>query len=328
MDENDKIKLKPASPIDDLTAALMTTIARKGRGFTLDTAAGSLQRLLPLRQRLFDAQHAIAQQEEGNTETPLNLTALAEEIDDTLNALAQPVIEVRESLKPHDEYEKLADWRDHALHDTESFIAYASRYGTKERSLVLFDKSKFTLVIDELAERGDRETIDMAVVFSPDWIAWGNMLNKPLKHRELLNFALRQEHNFNEGGVLASMQSMRINSVVNLESDIRDDGNNIGITIKTNAGEELRKFPKQFTLNLPVLEQDIDSDILTVAKIRLNIALPTEAKDGPVFTLYCSAWDQVAISRIRAEGDVVRKALKDWTVVHGAFKTSRRTLGA
>lgn len=57
------IHLSSEQPIDDMAAHLMQDIARRGRGFILDTAANAVQRLAPLRQRLLDAQQAISASE-------------------------------------------------------------------------------------------------------------------------------------------------------------------------------------------------------------------------------------------------------------------------
>jgi hypothetical protein len=70
-------------------------------------------------------------------------------------------IEVKESLPPHDEWKPPANLRKHTIEDTESFIAYARRYGNLTASLVLYCDSKAVIVIDEHVDRGDREIIAM-----------------------------------------------------------------------------------------------------------------------------------------------------------------------
>jgi hypothetical protein len=311
-------------PLDDVVANTMTTIARKGRGFVLDTAAGSVDKLNYLRGLLT---RAITEKTATDRAKALNSIEVMDAIDGTIRALAQPVIEVREALKPHDEWEAPVAWRDHKLQDTDSFIRYSLRYGTQENSLVLFDKSKFTLVINERVERGLRETIDMEVSFSDDWKEWSTILNKPLGHKDLLVFCMKHEHNFVMGGVLASMQSMKINAVINVESDIRDEGNEVGIMIKTNAGEELRRFPKQFDIVLPILEQDVGEDVRQMVKLRLNTQLPDDGKSGATFTIFCSEWKQILVERVRQEGARVRDSLPDWTVVHGTYGIEARKIG-
>lgn len=238
----------------------------------------------------------------------------------------KPTIEVKESLPPHDEYEPPAAYRDHTIRDTESFVDYAKRYGTQKESIVLYNTQKATLVINEFILKGQRETVELPFLTSPDWQAWSGMLNKQVSHRELMNFLMRQEHNLAGGEVLASMQSLKINSVINHESDIRDDGQTVGIMVKTSAGDELKKFPKSFDLIIPILEQDVDASRWANVEVRMNIMLPTEAKQGAMFTLICSTWPQDLILRIKKEGDAIRAGLPEWTVVHGVYEVKAREL--
>lgn len=322
------VALSSGQPVDDLAAQQMQTIARKGRGFVLDLAASTgamqaLDQLEPLKDELFDVMHS----EDPDGE---KLREVCGRLLDPLaaaTAVKRGVqVEVKESLPAHDEYEPPAAYRSHKIHDTESFIAYARRYGTAGKSLIFCGMEECTLVIDEQVSRGQRETISMEVVTSSDWDAWSEMIEKGgTNHKELLQFLMRQEHNLDDGTVLRSMQSMRMNATVNIESDLRDEGNNIGITVKTSAGEELQRFPKEFGIIIPILEQD-DAEPRKIT-IRLNTQLPTEAGRGPVFSLVCSRWNQELERRIRDEISTIRTELEGWAVVHGVYQVEDRKLG-
>lgn len=237
-------------------------------------------------------------------------------------------IEVKESLPVHDEWQAPAAYRSHAIEDTPSFVAYALRYGDPKGSVVFYNDDMAVISIAEEVATGDREIVSMPFTESEDWEAWGEVLATPHSHKELLQFLMTRAHTLVDPTVLVSMQAMKINSVVNLESDIRDDTKTLGIMVKTNAGEELKKFPKTFDLLLPVLAQD-GNDIASFAKatIRLDIQLPDEPKDGPAFTLFCSVWSQIKRGRTDAEGQKIRDGLTDWTVIRGTHKTTPRRLG-
>src|SRR4051812_36640912 len=68
-------------------------------------------------------------------------------------------ISVEQPAAKHDEWRPPADLRKHTIRDAESFVAYATRYGDKDKSLILFDTNSVTLTIDEGLGRGDREIV-------------------------------------------------------------------------------------------------------------------------------------------------------------------------
>jgi hypothetical protein len=152
------------------------------------------------------------------------------------------------------------------------------------------------------------------------------MLNRPLDHRSLLQFLLAHEVNLVDPTVLVSMASVKATSTVNYESDIRDEGKQVGILFKTTAGEELKRFPKQFDVRLPILEADEGADRVDVLTIRLEITLPDTPNEKPKFTLYCSNWRSKHKERIEREGEKIAKALDGWTVVHGKYQTRQHEL--
>lgn len=237
-------------------------------------------------------------------------------------------IEVKESLPTHDEWQAPAAYRAHLIEDTESFIAYCLRYGDPKDSLVLYSDACAVLSVKEEVDRGNRELIRLPFSESTDWKDWSAILGKSQSHKDLLRFLMTHEHNLADPVVLKSMQSMKINSTVNIESDIRDEGNSVGIFVKTNAGDELKKFPKQFEIRLPVLDQDGNGEESDAeAPIRLDVRLPDDPKQGPSFTLFCSVWKQIKRGRIDAEGMKIHDGLTGWTVIHGMHQTTERELG-
>jgi hypothetical protein len=211
-------------------------------------------------------------------------------------------VEVCESLRPHDDYLPPADHAAHQLLTTDSLITYATRYGDPKKSLVFFAEEGCSLVIDECVENGSRAVVTLDLPTSEDWDAWQGMLNRALDHRTLLQFLLAHEFNLVNPDILQSMASVKATSTVNYESDIRDEGKQVGIIFKTQAGEELKKFPKQFDVRLPILEADEGADRVDVLTIRLDITLPDSPSQKVSFTLYCSNWRSKHKERVEREG--------------------------
>jgi hypothetical protein len=244
-----------------------------------------------------------------------------------IEAARGTAIEVRQSLPPIDEYEPPAAYRKHTINDTASFIDYARRYGVKEKSLVFFAEDGCVLVIDEQIAAGVREGIAMPFRLSDDWQHWTARLAKAQTHRDLVVFLRQHEHNIEDASVLLAMGQLRMNATISIESDVRDEGDNLAIAVKTSGGEEMKRFPKKFMIRLPVLEQDLEPADLVEAEIALEIDMPTEPKETPRFTLWCSRWRQIRVERVRREGDVIREGLAGWTVLHGTASYATRTVG-
>jgi hypothetical protein len=235
-------------------------------------------------------------------------------------------VEVKESLRLHDDYLPPADHAAHELLTTESLITYALRYGDPKRSLVFFAEDGCSLVLDNGVEKGSRAVVTLDLPTSEDWQAWQGVLNRALDHKTLLQFLLAHEVNLVNPDILQSMASVKATSTVNYESDIRDEGKQVGIIFKTQAGEELKRFPKQFDVRLPILEADDGADRVDVLTIRLEITMPDTPQQKVTFTLYCSNWRSKHKERVEREGGKIADALEGWTVVHGKYQVRRHEL--
>lgn len=324
-------QLDPNQPIDGIVTELMQTVHRQGKGFVLDLAPVNTQTLAKLaatvarvRANLADdnANGAIAIPEHylGDLHATLDL---AEQVACERGTS----IEVKKSLDLHDEWERPVAYRKHEIRDTESFIGFARRYGTKEKSLVFYHENGAELVLDELVSRGKRELITMPILESDEWQGWSALLHRDLTHKELLLGLRKLEHTLEDATILLTMSSIRMNSTVNAESDLRDDGSSLGVAIKTSAGEEIKKFPKKVTIRVPVLEQDALEDKAVEAMIAVEIVMPDKPGCLPTFVLRCSIWKQIKRRRVSEEGKVIREALEGWTVVHGKHQQAKRRLG-
>lgn len=240
----------------------------------------------------------------------------------------QQNILVQEALKPVDDYIPPSACRCHAIGDTESFIAFAGKYGSPDKSLVLFNDVSCTLVLDESVSAGDRESARMAFTQSPEFMAWSGMIGRPVVHKQLLAFLLLNTHTIDSPAILDAMRSVRFNAVVDSQSDIMEDAKTIGVMVKTGAGEQLKQFPKEFVVNVPVLEQDaIETTNWRMVTIRLHMDLPERPQDTVAFTLLCSEWNLLVRQRVSEEMSQVRDALEDWTIVRGTPAYFPRAVG-
>ncbi len=276
------VALRSESPIDDLAAALMQTIARRGRGFVLDVAADGAGRK----------------------------------------------VEVVESLRPVDEYEAPAAYRGHDIDDTDSFIAFCQRYGDKDKSLVFVGDDRCVLVLDEQKPVGIREMIELENAVSADWKNWSESLGKPMSHKAMGALLRLQEHNLVGGDLLAAIGSVKSTATVIHDSDLRDMGATVGVSMSVAAGAEMVRFPKAFSLIVPVLSQDeLDGAAWATADIKVEVIVPEEPGKPLTFALHCSTWGQIHRRRLNAEAVRLREALQGWTVVRGSPSYVPRALG-
>ena len=121
------------SKLDNIVNLQLHEINKRGRGFVLDIAASSREKLESVRQFL------LAQEGLLDDGAKIDRKELLDRIAEAIDAVGQTSIEVREALKPVDEYVKPADGRGHVIGDTDSFIDYAKKYGDAEKSLIFYN---------------------------------------------------------------------------------------------------------------------------------------------------------------------------------------------
>lgn len=309
------------SKIDSVVNQMIDGIRAKSRGFVLDLAAAGNSEVLEKLELLIASENAIPDAE-AKAEIGALISRLRGEQPSTTIAL-------RESLPPIDEWQRPADVRQHAIHDTSSLIDFAKRYGDKNKSLIMFDDSQATLTLDELVERGDRETVVLTFLKSCEWKTWSGLLGKPIKHRDLFAVIVTLIHTMADPSLLDACRKLKISAQVDHESNLQDDGKTQGFVVKTSAGEDLMKFPKEIKLHLPVLDQDVPlTDEWRTVTLRLLIELPDEPKEPVLFTLLSSDWNNVARERISVEGERIRASLPEFAVIHGTHTTRTRVIGS
>lgn len=238
-------------------------------------------------------------------------------------------VAVQETLPPEDLYEPPTNWRKHELHDTDSLIAFAKKYGTAEDSLIVVDDDVVTLSLDELKERGDRELITLPFPRSDDFDAWNDLLERSnVNHKTLLDTVIRHAHNLTDLKVLDALRTVRGSATVKFDSDLRESAESVGAMFTTTKGDELLQFPKAFAIKVPILDTDDDAeDLWHTVSIRLHVVMPTQPGEGIRFLLVCPGWKSAQRARIGIELDKLRENLPDWTIVRGTHQQAARTVG-
>ena len=237
-------------------------------------------------------------------------------------------VEVKESLPPDDEYQRPADYRAHVLEDVESFIDYTLRYGDEADSLVFFNDDRLELVIDDEIERGDPELIVMPFETTPEFLAWDGILGGKVGHKALLTHVMTNIHTLDDPSLLIAMRKVSYKAGIQNNSDIQDHSKDIGVRFVVNGEDSLVEFPKELTVCVPILAEDVlDERSWMKAKVRLQVDLPDLPGDPVAFTLLCSEWPTLVRQRTAKVAAQVKKGCEGFAVIRGRARRLERRLG-
>lgn len=278
------------NPLDQVVRQMLQEKRQAGKGFTLGVMAG---------------------EDENGDVDPHNV-----------------IVTVTETLPPVDDYVPPSKLRAHVLHDTDSFIAYAQKYGNADESLVFISEDEAVFTIEEVIWEGDRERVCMPFKKTMEFEQWSKILNNPMPHRTLFKSLTLLTHTLEDATILERLRKMKVDVQVVHDSDIQEGDETLGILVKSGKGEDLQKFPKTFEIAVPVMDQDlVDRESWLVAEVRLQIDLPVNQDQSPAFTLLCSEWAVLTRQRIKIEMDAIRDGLEHFTVVMGHPAEMSRRIG-
>lgn len=237
-------------------------------------------------------------------------------------------IRVDQTIAPHDEYEGPVKWRNHNVEDVASLIAIATKYSNADRGLVLYNDQGATLCLDETKERGSRELISLKFRHSPEFDAWRRLLAQPQQHKPMLDAMLLLQHTLADPTILVAMRKVKLTWEANHESDLRVDGDTVGVQFKSKAGTELVDFPRSWNVHLPILDQDLlDESGWTVVGMKLEVEMPTRPDVPVAFKLFSPKLGIAVRERIDREIAIVREALQGWTIARGSHLQLERIVG-
>lgn len=238
-------------------------------------------------------------------------------------------IRVEQVLPPADEYERPVSWRGHAIEDVESLVALATKYSDKERGLVLYTDEGATLCLDETKARGQRELFRLAFKHSAEFTAWKRLLAQHQQHKPLLDSMLALQHTLCDPTILVAMREVKLSWEANHESDLRVEGETVGVTFKSKAGNSLVQFPRAWRISVPILDQDLNDEAGWVTvEVKLEVEMPAKPDFPVLFKLFAPKLGMAVRARIDKELDKVRTALAGWTIARGTHNQHTRHVGA
>lgn len=253
---------------------------------------------------------------------------LLETVDPDNKGARNVLITVGKPLALHEERQLRALPRDHKLKDATSLVNYAEKYAPKDKAIVFVADDAIRLVIADDLEKGTREIVTVAFELSAEWKAWSALINgNPLTHRQLLDFLLMWKHTLDKPEILDSMRSVSVRAEFKQDSDLQDEGDTVGVFYKATAGDNLVRFPKEFSLVLPVFDEDAeDEGLWPTVEVTLVVQLPREHTDEVKFLLRSSDWIKSRRERIFKEVEALRADMSEYLILRGtpAYKTDDR----
>lgn len=237
----------------------------------------------------------------------------------------QVLVTVRKDVPPPDEWEPPTAYRNHTIADTESLAIYAKKYGSPESSLVVVGDEDIVLVLDEEKEVGSRERATLTFPFSDEWRGWSNVVDRPTEQREIVRAALNLDYTLEDSKLLAAARKAGVTAMIKRDSDLRDDGETMGVVFSTAGNDSIVSFPKKFRVSCPVLEDDADKQSF---EVRVEILFPSNPNEQLRFMLTSHERRELLRRRLKAEADRLRTLLGDgWIVVRGAHAEMDRKIG-
>lgn len=239
------------------------------------------------------------------------------------------VYRVEQSLPPADTWEPPAPYRSHRLDDIGSCVRFARRYGSQDRTLVMYDDAGVVVVLDELVEVGRREKAVMPWRYSQELRDWQGILGgRPVEHRPLMDFLLLRQANLDEPTILDRMRTVRAAMRVKVDSDLRLDQETAGVVFESQAGPEIVAFPRRFTIAVPVLEDElIQEDAWVRTDVCVEVVLPRKADDTIRFILIAPKLRAQIRAHLGFRIGALEGALEGWCVLAGTHMETEREIG-
>lgn len=300
------------SKLDAIVNKLIDNAHEGSRGFVLDLAAKPSQEKIHLLRGWIEGLEGA---EGVDDETHEVMQALLRDLEVELHTS----IAVKQELPPADEFVGLADRRQHVLAETAAMLQYAQRYGTAEKSLLLYNMKEATLILDETMERGQRELITLPFTRGDAFLAFREATRQTWAHKQLLKFLEQLAMYLYDPTVLIKMREFRLHQEVLHDSAIEETEKSIGIMVKTRAGDQTKaSFPKSFKIHVPVLAQDeLDEELWVTIEINLLVNMPDKPGEPATFSLFSPTMKALEQKRVQQEAGVLIDGLAGFAVLFG-----------
>lgn len=220
-----------------------------------------------------------------------------------------------------------ADLRRHVVGDVESLVRMAKKYTDSERGLVMGNLARCVLVLEEVIEESERETVTLAWPWTTEATAWKGKVDPAanlLSHREMVRFLTRMEHTLDDPTVIRSFAVADIGGSTRVKSRAAETKTETGFTIEVDGEETIAKFPKTINVGFPMFYGDTEARRF---EVRVLPVLPERHEDGLRFELMSNTLDDVYRERVLDSLRQIEVGLPDFTVVFGTHGEKDRVFG-
>lgn len=212
--------------------------------------------------------------------------------------------------------------RNHVFYDVTAFGNYLNRCGSTDRTLILADVAKQTIVavLDETTET-DRETVALKTVQHPLFFPWANLLNKAIKVVEFSLFIMQNRRAVlvPDGRELAMVfQQIKMSKAVTVQTGIGKKALNGVMVDMEIAGEKrgsLVELPDSIEILVPLFVGT------NPQKVIIDLLVTANSNDEVV--VYCTASD-VEAAKIAAFEEMIDDIRNDTSMLIGFGEVSHR----
>jgi len=218
--------------------------------------------------------------------------------------------------------------RRYGIRDTESFIAFALKYGHQQKSLIFVGEETVTLCIDEQADNDleAREKEYATLYFQRSELAIrliNSIFGAPFSQEQMVGVLNELEPyitNFDD--VYLPIRNIVSEGKITRERKLDSPkGTVVGVRFESSiGGGETAQIPTKAQMLVPLLEDDEGAEpYLCKLYVRLDTIFPLRAEQELQFRLRCQ-WRSAMKKRIENEVAKIREGLPEWPIMNGSFQ--------
>ena len=247
-------------------------------------------------------------------------------MDETILDLAQLFSNAKERALPNGDWkagpfagDTLIAHQDYAIHreppfryqfkDVVSFVEYCkANLDPDIGGVVFYTNSGLIGLHSNEMPNGNR--VNYNFEFSPELMAWKNMVRRP--HKMFRKFLEERLDELVDATIFKALAVLKMNTSIHFESDF-DDDRNYGFVYEEREAKGSSKIPKELTVKVPFFANNSPQEI----PLRLSVSQPKDPDSKPFFTIEIVREERLLADNVAKLIANLRKVLPDHMILHG-----------
>lgn len=202
-----------------------------------------------------------------------------------------------------------------AVESTASFIELIKWKGSKENTIISYDKDCLDVILDCTVTDRPQDRGRFTFQLSQDMKEWSGIFGKQIPQKFFVDFLRRLPVGqlINADAIMGAVQTLKI--ATSFMGDYTfNDNNNYVVMFKVQDAEGSTEIPSLLNIAVPILNE---SDLVSDIEIELELQKPTSDGQRPLFTLRCPKWERYYREAVAHEVEVLKKALPGYLILAG-----------